>query len=283
MVTPTTTIAIGVHVRHLLERVLRHGRADEPDEQHDGSHDEPETPSFTSRSLDTLAEVLAANYRSGDDFVVEFLGHRFEFSSDDFAERVTAAAVRLELVASNDLRRGRGGRPRRARRRRPHRRAAQRARDLPRPALGARVARQAGVARVLAAQARLPGRLARPPGQGRPAGRVLGGRHRRFRLRGAEGRADAPRARAGSFVARAAVPRLSSTSSVEARLVSLDPMSLARARREADEPLGIRRRDLDRLHRADRDDHAARLLSLGRCGVIEKKPKPGSAAVAATR
>ncbi len=59
--------------------------------------------SFTSSSLDTLIAVLAANYRSGDDFVVEFLGHRFEFSSDDFAERVTAAAVRLELVASNDL------------------------------------------------------------------------------------------------------------------------------------------------------------------------------------
>ena len=26
--------------------------------------------------------MLAANYRSGDDFVVEFLGHRFEFSCD---------------------------------------------------------------------------------------------------------------------------------------------------------------------------------------------------------
>ena len=36
--------------------------------------------------------MLAANYRSGDDFVVEFLGHRFEFSVDDFEERVTAAA-----------------------------------------------------------------------------------------------------------------------------------------------------------------------------------------------
>ena len=47
--------------------------------------------------------MLAANYRSGDDFVVEFLGHRFEFSVDDFEERVTAAAVRLGLVASNDL------------------------------------------------------------------------------------------------------------------------------------------------------------------------------------
>ena len=34
--------------------------------------------------------MLAANYRSGDDFVVEFLGHRFEFSATDFEERVIA-------------------------------------------------------------------------------------------------------------------------------------------------------------------------------------------------
>ena len=34
--------------------------------------------------------MLTANYRSGDDFVVEFLGHRFEFNADDFEERVTA-------------------------------------------------------------------------------------------------------------------------------------------------------------------------------------------------
>ena len=47
--------------------------------------------------------MLAANYRSGDDFVVEFLGHRFEFSADDFGERVTAAAVRLGLIGSNEL------------------------------------------------------------------------------------------------------------------------------------------------------------------------------------
>jgi hypothetical protein len=47
--------------------------------------------------------VLAANYRSGDDFVVEFLGHRFEFSADDFEERVIGAGVRLGLIGSNDL------------------------------------------------------------------------------------------------------------------------------------------------------------------------------------
>jgi hypothetical protein len=56
-----------------------------------------------SESLDTLSSVLAANYRSGDDFVVEFLGHRFEFSATDFEERVIAAAVRLQLLASNDV------------------------------------------------------------------------------------------------------------------------------------------------------------------------------------
>jgi len=56
-----------------------------------------------SESVDTLSEVLAANYRSGDDFVVEFLGHRFEFNAEDFEERVTAAAVKLALVESNQL------------------------------------------------------------------------------------------------------------------------------------------------------------------------------------
>jgi hypothetical protein len=43
------------------------------------------------------------NYASGDDFVVEFLGYRFGFNQRDFEERVTAAAVRLRLIASNDL------------------------------------------------------------------------------------------------------------------------------------------------------------------------------------
>jgi hypothetical protein len=47
--------------------------------------------------------MLAANYRSGDDFVVEFLGHRFEFNAEDFEERVTAAAVKLGVIGSNDL------------------------------------------------------------------------------------------------------------------------------------------------------------------------------------
>ncbi len=35
--------------------------------------------------------------------MVEFLGHRFEFNADDFEERVTAAAVKLGLIESNEL------------------------------------------------------------------------------------------------------------------------------------------------------------------------------------
>lgn len=44
-----------------------------------------------------------ANYVSGDDVTLEFLGYHYAFGARDFAERVTAAAVRLELVATNDL------------------------------------------------------------------------------------------------------------------------------------------------------------------------------------
>jgi hypothetical protein len=43
------------------------------------------------------------NYRSGDDIDLEFVGHRFGFSAGDFAERVAAAAIRLELVDPGDL------------------------------------------------------------------------------------------------------------------------------------------------------------------------------------
>jgi len=45
----------------------------------------------------------AGNYHSGDDYIVEFLGYRFSFSSEDFEERVTAAAVRLGLVSDPEL------------------------------------------------------------------------------------------------------------------------------------------------------------------------------------
>ena len=44
-----------------------------------------------------------ANYISGDDYIVEFLGYRFGFNELDFEQRVSAAVVKLELVGSSDL------------------------------------------------------------------------------------------------------------------------------------------------------------------------------------
>lgn len=44
-----------------------------------------------------------ANYTSGDEYVVEFLGYRFSFNAFDFEQRVTAAAVKLGLVGANEL------------------------------------------------------------------------------------------------------------------------------------------------------------------------------------
>ena len=44
-----------------------------------------------------------ANYSSGDDFIVEFLGYRFGFNAADFEQRVTAAAVKLRLIDANEL------------------------------------------------------------------------------------------------------------------------------------------------------------------------------------
>jgi hypothetical protein len=47
--------------------------------------------------------MAEANYSSGQDYVVEFLGYRFGFNAADFEQRVTAAAVKLGLVADNEL------------------------------------------------------------------------------------------------------------------------------------------------------------------------------------
>jgi hypothetical protein len=44
-----------------------------------------------------------ANYHSGDDYIVEFLGYRFAFGSADFEGRVIAAAVKLGVVESAEL------------------------------------------------------------------------------------------------------------------------------------------------------------------------------------
>lgn len=49
------------------------------------------------------------NYVSGDDYVIEFMRYVYRFNARDFEERVVAAAVRLELVASNALDAGEAG------------------------------------------------------------------------------------------------------------------------------------------------------------------------------
>ena len=43
------------------------------------------------------------NYTSGEDYVVEYLGAELSFNATDFEQRVTAAAVKLGLVAANEL------------------------------------------------------------------------------------------------------------------------------------------------------------------------------------
>src|SRR6266540_925366 len=50
-----------------------------------------------------LGLVAEANYVSGDDYVIEFLGYRFAFNASDFEQRVIAAAVKLGLVEDNEL------------------------------------------------------------------------------------------------------------------------------------------------------------------------------------
>jgi hypothetical protein len=47
--------------------------------------------------------VPDANYSSGNDYIVEFLGYRFAFSATDFEGRVIAAAVKLGVVPSPEL------------------------------------------------------------------------------------------------------------------------------------------------------------------------------------
>jgi len=44
-----------------------------------------------------------ANYSSGNDYIVEFLGYRFSFGAGDFEGRVVAAAVKLGVVVTPEL------------------------------------------------------------------------------------------------------------------------------------------------------------------------------------
>jgi hypothetical protein len=55
------------------------------------------------KPLSILKLVAEADYVSGDDYVVEFLGYRFRFGAVDFEQRVAAAAIKLGLVEPGDL------------------------------------------------------------------------------------------------------------------------------------------------------------------------------------
>ena len=148
--------------------------------------------SFTSESLDTLRSVLAANYRSGT------TSSSSSSATASSSRRATSRSVIAAPCASSSSARttwtsrrpatssSLGGRTDRG---------SQKGWGSTSSALGARVASERGVARLLAAQARVPRRLARPPGEGRPPRRLVDRRHGRLRLRRASGRPHAARAR----------------------------------------------------------------------------------------
>src|SRR5579871_2587789 len=62
-----------------------------------------------ARSLTTMQRMPDslpspdANYSSGTDYIVEFLGYRFSFGAEDFEGRVIAAAVKLGVVETPEL------------------------------------------------------------------------------------------------------------------------------------------------------------------------------------
>jgi hypothetical protein len=93
-------------------RCEQHGPLEREVRQPDREHHQPGDGSRCggqSRAHETsLAQryvfiVTEANYLSGEDYVVEFLGYRFGFNASDFEQRVTAAAVKLGLVGDNEL------------------------------------------------------------------------------------------------------------------------------------------------------------------------------------
>jgi hypothetical protein len=86
-----------------LEREICHPDAHEHeggDEDRSRCQADAHGTSVARRYARSVAET---NYVSGEDYVVEFLGYRFGFNVDDFEQRVTAAAVKLGLVADNEL------------------------------------------------------------------------------------------------------------------------------------------------------------------------------------
>ena len=86
-----------------LEREVAHPHGDDDKSRNRngcGGHLEAHGTSVAQRYARLVVE---ANYVSGDDYVVEFLGYRFAFNASDFEQRVIAAAVKLGLVEDNEL------------------------------------------------------------------------------------------------------------------------------------------------------------------------------------
>ena len=85
--------------------------ADEPAPDHEGG--QPDHQVLPGRGRDEgvhydgiVPDSLPApdaNYSSGNDYIVEFLGYRFSFGVVDFEGRVVAAAVKLGVVESPEL------------------------------------------------------------------------------------------------------------------------------------------------------------------------------------
>jgi hypothetical protein len=86
--------------RRALEREIGHPDRDD-DERRDGERCDEEPGAHRVKGY--ARRVVEANYVSGDDYVIEFQEHRFGFNAADFEERVTAASVKLGLVADNEL------------------------------------------------------------------------------------------------------------------------------------------------------------------------------------
>ena len=101
----------GCHADH--EHRREQDRALEGEVRHpDGEEDQHSDPEGSGSQANAhgasvaqryIRSVIEANYVSGDDYVVEFLGYRFGFNAADFEERVIAAAVKLGLVQDNEL------------------------------------------------------------------------------------------------------------------------------------------------------------------------------------
>src|SRR5438128_2463663 len=63
------------------------------------------SPSSTRATSPRCASPNGSAWRGsrGDAYEIQFLHYRFSFNADDFEQRVTAAAVKLGLVADNEL------------------------------------------------------------------------------------------------------------------------------------------------------------------------------------